>query len=82
MRRNRKPMTRMRLACTFAPKLFIVLSLLVYIMGGSILYAVDEHGWERIIELWGICTVILCVFCTIWLAVGFAILQAKTSKNK
>jgi len=51
-------------------------------MGGSILYAVDEHGWERIIELWGICTVILCVFCTIWLAVGFAILQAKTSKNK
>lgn len=78
---KKKPMTRMRFVCTFLPKLFIILTLVAYVVGGSILYSVNEKSWQRAIDVWGLITIILCILCIIWLSIGSGIMQNER-KNK
>ncbi len=69
-KRKKEPMTARRFVCVFCPKLLMIISGLGYLIGGTILFMLDESGWQAAITPWGIIEVVLLLVFAAWLGIG------------
>lgn len=69
-KRKKEPMTALRFVCVLFPKLLMIVSVLVYLIGGTVLFMADESTWQAAITPWGIIEIVLLMMFSAWLGIG------------
>ena len=80
-KRKKEPMTALRFVCVLFPKLFMIVSVLVYLIGGTVLFMADESAWQAAITPWGIIEVVLLLMFAAWLGIGKIYLNHKKDED-
>ncbi len=78
-KRKKEPMTAQRFICVFFPKLLMAVSVIAYLIGGTVLFMADEGAWQAAITPWGIVEVVLLTMFAAWLGIGKAFQKKKES---
>lgn len=70
----------MQFVWVFLPKLLLFIHIAAYLIGGTILFVVNDAVWQEAIGPWGGVEIGFCLVLSIWLGIGKA-LQKRAQKS-
>ncbi len=81
-RKQKEPMTKERFWWSFFPKLMIIVSAVAYVIGGGILFALNNPAWEQWIRTWCVIEIAFVAIMVLWIEIGKWYHRYKAKKSE